>query len=97
MANLSKYTQKVVKAGTSRRALGKAQPADALRGIELGYRLHDAFPAERKIVDQRSVELNLSIKSDDELAEMLGKLTKEAEELKGYLTTAKEAKPIEAK
>lgn len=84
----------IVNAGTSDTALKEAKPADALRGIEMAYRLRDRFPAQKTQLDKREISIQLESKSPEELQDMLAKVASEAQSFTKLLKT-KEGKEEE--
>ena len=73
--------RKLLTSALTARSLRKTVPADALRAIEMGFKLHDAFPADRKTLDVRSINLNLDGKNDDEINETIKQLSEEVKKL----------------
>jgi len=84
---LAGFTGRVIKAGINRKNISKATPSDSLRGIEMMYKLHDSFPAERKIVDKRTLSVNYDVKTDEELLQALNDITQQAKQYQDLITS----------
>lgn len=89
---LAIHLHKIIVSGTSKHSLKKSQPTDALRGIEMAYRLRDKFPSDR--VEKTEIKIQLQGKTDDELIKLLDDTTKEAKMWSNLLNKTK-AKAIE--
>ncbi len=74
------HLRKIIQAGTTRRALKKASPADSLRGIEMGLKLKDRFPAEKRRIEKAEIKIDFTNKSPKQLQSMLNKKMKEIQQ-----------------
>lgn len=71
---------KIVESGTSKKALGEAKAGDALKAIDLAYKVGNKYPVEKKQVDTRVLKMNLEGKGQDELMDQLRELQKQTQE-----------------
>lgn len=78
---LSERLRKIIEKGTSKSALKKAQPSDALRGIEMTFRLRDRFPSERIETTTKELKIELSNKNNEQLNEELNNTINELKKL----------------
>jgi len=60
----------------------KATNSDALRGIEMGFRLLDSFPAERKQIEQRTLTVSLQGKTLDDITTHVETLLNDVKQMK---------------
>lgn len=74
---IAKKLNKIVDAGTTRRALKSTTPKDALQAIKFSAEITDKMPAKK--IEQKSANLNMNIegKSEKELQEMLTDISSE--------------------
>ena len=69
---------KITKAGLSSRSLKKVDPQDSLRAFDMGLKLRDRYPVQKKRIESLKVNVDLVGKSTEELEKILGTKVKEA-------------------
>ena len=87
VGELSKKLKKSIDSGLGE----KATNSDALRGIEMAFRLHGAFPDKKVQVESRSVSLSLKGESMDDLGGKLDELLAESNRIRDTVVVDEEA------
>jgi hypothetical protein len=77
----------IIDAGTTNKALKGATTKDALTAINTSLHLKDAFPAEKRQIEQKTAILNLDLtgKSEKDLQEILDNLIEESRRFRNVL------------
>jgi phage terminase small subunit len=88
---VTRTLRKFVDAATTDESLKKVTPADGLRALDMGNRLADYYPAEKKQIQKQTAVLNMNLeaKSEAELSEILQGLMEETKRFQKILKDSK--------
>ncbi len=84
----------ITEAGLSEQSLKQANPAHALKALEMTSKLKDLFPAEKKKIEKNTLSVKLEGMSMQELQEKLDKLSNEAKSFSKLLGKVEEGEIV---
>jgi len=76
-SKVARGIKKIIEHGMRTKSLNEVKPSDTLKALEMAAKLKDLFPAERRQVEARTLNLNLEGKSQEELNDVLKNLENE--------------------